>query len=112
MNRNRVDRTRSWFVLGAFLFSSSGKYEGTKQIISNFFRSYKPQQRQVKACNDGSRLDSARDEEAGQGDRNQIFADRHEKIFDMQIVYDAPSEFVTDERSDHTADSTQERAGK
>jgi hypothetical protein len=30
----------------------------------------------------------------------------------MQIVHDTPPDFVTDERSDHAACSTQERAGE
>ena len=58
------------------------------------------------------RLSQPQDEEIGESNGNQIFADGHEGIFDMQFVHDLPPDFVTDERSDYTACCTQDRASK
>jgi hypothetical protein len=55
--------------------------------------------------------DSVPDEDIRKSDRDHVFADGHEGIFDVQTGHDTPSDFIADERSDHAARSADERSG-
>src|SRR6266404_7455942 len=56
------------------------------------------------------RSQSARDKKAGESDRDQVFQQGDENVFDVQRGDQTPSDFVTSECSDYSADSAQNRA--
>ena len=55
-------------------------------------------------------VDLARDEKTGQTDRNQVFGDGDENIFDVQAGHQAFANLITREGSDHGADAAEQRA--
>ena len=63
-------------------------------------------------CNSSARLapESACNEETGESDRDQVFEQSDENVFDMQRGDQARSDFQTSKRSDYAADSAQNRA--
>ena len=62
--------------------------------------------------NSSARLaaESACNEETGESDRDHVFEQSDENVFDMQRGDQARSDFQTSKRSDYAADSAQNRA--
>src|SRR5207253_10277094 len=63
-------------------------------------------------CNSSARLapESACNEETGESDRDQVFEQSDENVFDMQRGDQTAPDFVTGKRYDYDADSPQNRA--
>src|SRR4051794_14134669 len=55
---------------------------------------------------------SARNQKTGQPDRDQIFENGDDKVFDVEAGDQTPSKFIAGKRADHAAESAQQTAEK